>query len=104
MTWTDRWRRWSRRWGRRWTGSTCAPEDPAERVAAIGRRLAALELERLELLADESVPGRKHRLDAVDAARRDLEAERDDPPGGARPAESEPVLPVLPVLPAGRRG
>lgn len=38
-------------------------------------RLAALELERLELLADERVPGRKHRLDALAAAQQDLRCE-----------------------------
>jgi hypothetical protein len=61
------------RWWRRQTERTpgCTPD----RVPAIHARLAALELERLELLADEGVPGRKHRLDALAGASEDLRAE-----------------------------
>lgn len=53
------------------------PEEAAGRVRAIRARLATLEVQWLTLLADERIPARKHRLDAVRAARRDLEAELD---------------------------
>lgn len=63
----------SMRWRRRQTEPT--PGRTPDRVPAIHERLAALELERLELLADEGVPGRKHRLDALGGASEDLLAE-----------------------------
>jgi len=66
----------STRW---WQWRSGRPErgDGPERALALRERLEALELERLELLADERVPGRKHRLDALAAARQDLRAELD---------------------------
>lgn len=50
-------------------------QDGVLRARAVRDRLAVLELERLDLLADESVPARKHRLDALAAARHDLVTE-----------------------------
>ncbi|MDL5160292.1 hypothetical protein [Actinomycetospora termitidis] len=41
----------------------------------IRSRLDALDRERWELLADEAIPGRKHRLDAVAGAQDDLRVE-----------------------------
>jgi hypothetical protein len=57
------------------TGRGTKPARGTDRTPEIRARLAALETERLELLADERVPGRKHRLDAVVAASGDLRAE-----------------------------
>ncbi len=64
------------RWWR-WRSDRPERGDGRERALAVHERLAALDLERLELLADERVPGRKHRLDALAAARQDLRAELD---------------------------
>lgn len=59
------------RWWRRstTTGSAAAGGDRETRVR---RRLQAVETERLEILLDERVPGRRHRLDALALARADL--------------------------------
>ncbi|TCK27371.1 hypothetical protein [Pseudonocardia endophytica] len=65
------------------------PHTP-DRAPAIRARLAALELERLELLADERVPGRKHRLDAIAGASEDLRTEL------ARLEPDDPVSPPTP--------
>lgn len=70
------WPRWARRIAQR-LGVISEPADPdrAGRARRIRDRLAAVELERLEVLADESVPARRHRLDALALARDDLQAQ-----------------------------
>ena len=66
-------RRWCCGQGR--PGREPSAEDRALAARAVRDRLAVLEVERLDLLADESVPARKHRLDALAAARHDLVTE-----------------------------
>lgn len=93
---------WGRRRRARSDGGRAVGGDPRrtgtprEREAAVRERLTVLAGQRLELLADESVPGRRHRLDALRDACRDLEAEL---------AELvDPAAPVEPVEPVGSGG
>jgi len=73
------WQRWTRRIGSA-AHRRAAREvaDAAERVvarAATRARLAAVEAEIAELLADDRIPARGRRLVALERARADLEAE-----------------------------
>ncbi|MEJ2871131.1 hypothetical protein WCD74_25440 [Actinomycetospora sp. OC33-EN08] len=57
-----------------WTHRRAARDLEARRTR-IRARIECLELERCELLADDRIPARKRRLDAVTGARDDLLAE-----------------------------
>ncbi|WP_226352553.1 MULTISPECIES: hypothetical protein [unclassified Pseudonocardia] len=61
--------RWWRRSTTTPTGTVASDDD---RETRIRRRLHAVETERLEILLDERIPGRRHRLDALALARADL--------------------------------